>query len=104
MRSAISAIALLSALALASCASNPPEGASQKAVNEDPRAKLLEYRSAKEICSSTSPQCKQWIDMALRCEINLAEGIAGNACSKAESYRERVTGIALSTGPGAYSF
>jgi hypothetical protein len=46
----------------------------------------------------------EWMALALECEQNLANGVAGNACTRAETYREQVTGIALSTTPGAYSF
>jgi hypothetical protein len=44
------------------------------------------------------------MEKALLCETNLVNGIAGSACTQAEQYRERVTGIELSTAPGAFKF
>jgi hypothetical protein len=73
---------------------------------------LLTYRSASETCTSDSPSCATWTEMALQCERQLAgapimvRGVAKgqSACGKAEEYREAVTGIELSTAPGAYEF
>ena len=73
---------------------------------------LLTYRSASETCTSGSPSCVTWTEMALQCERQLAgapimvRGVAKgqSACGKAEEYREAVTGIELSTAPGAYKF
>jgi len=71
---------------------------------KDPRSELLSYRSPAEVCTSDSAECKTWTELALKCEQNLANAVAGNACTKAEEYREQVTGVALSSDPGAYSF
>lgn len=73
-------------------------------VNKDPRSELLSYRGPAEVCSSDSVECKTWAKLALTCEQNLANAVAGNACTKAEQYREQVTGVAVSSDPGAYNF
>jgi hypothetical protein len=65
---------------------------------------LLAFRSSDEICVSSSEACTSWITLSLQCETNLANGIPGDACSQAEALRERETGVALSTDPGAFSF
>ena len=100
--------------AMAACVSPKDDGATsssqsvepalQEANGGDLRNQLLEYRKPSEICQSDSPACKAWMGEALRCETNLANGMAGNACSKAEEYREAVTGIELSTATGAFKF
>ena len=70
----------------------------------DRKAKLLTYRSLDEICTTTSEECKTWTAQAVVCEENLANAVPGNACTLMENYRETVTGIELSTAPGAYNF
>ena len=70
----------------------------------DARSELLSYRRSDETCTSDSVECKTWTELALKCEQNLANAVAGNACTKAEEYREKITGVALSSAPGAYSF
>ena len=67
---------------------------------------LLTYRSASETCTSDSPSCVTWTEMALQCERQLAGApiMVRGACGKAEEYREAATGIELSTAPGAYKF
>jgi len=96
------AFGLLAALTVVGCSSQ--QSARQKPNGGDIRQKLLEYRSAGEVCQSNSPECQSWMEKALVCETNLVNGIAGSACTQAEHYRERVTGIELSTAPGAFNF
>ena len=69
-------------------------------------SELLTYRSASETCTSDSPSCVTWTEMVLQCERQLAGEpiMVRGACTKAEMYREAVTGIELSTAPGAYKF
>jgi hypothetical protein len=67
-------------------------------------------RSADEFCNSTSPECERWTALAIKCEDALRQRDAGYMgrqepyCDQAEQYREQVTGIALSSDPGAYNF
>jgi len=93
---------LLAASTLISCSVKQPEP--QNGNEENLRSKLLEYRSVGEVCQSKSPECQTWMEKALLCETNLVNGIAGSACTQAEQFRERVTGIELSKAPGAFNF
>jgi hypothetical protein len=73
----------------------------QSAANE-----LLAYRSASETCTSNSPECVAWTEMALQCERQLAGApvTVQGACTLAEDFREAVTGVELSSAPGAFKF
>lgn len=70
----------------------------------------VDGRSSEEICNTTSESCQKWTFLAKRCEQNMLQREAGYTgeqvpyCSEAESFRERVTGIDLSTDPGAFNF
>ena len=70
----------------------------------------VEGRSASEACQTTSQECQTWTELAKKCEESLRQREAGYMgrqepyCTQAETYREEVTGIPLSTAPGAYSF
>jgi len=94
------ALAFLLFLPLASC-SSPKEEAFKPGV---------EGRSAEEVCQSTSPDCQQWTALAIKCQENMSrrdEGYMGRLepyCDQMETLREQVTGIAVSSDPGAYSF
>ena len=70
----------------------------------DRQNKLLKYRGPNEVCTSASKACVAWTVKALQCEENLANAVPGTACTQAEMYREAVTGVELSSAPGAYSF
>ncbi|MDC0310446.1 hypothetical protein OAL66_01780 [bacterium] len=67
-------------------------------------------RDASEMCNSDSFECTTWKTLAQQCDKNMArraEGYTGRLepyCTKAEEYREFVTGIDLSSDPGAYNF
>jgi hypothetical protein len=93
-------IALLLFLPLTSC-SAPKKEAFKPGV---------EGRSAEEVCQSTSPECQQWTALAIKCEENTRrrdEGYMGRLepyCGQMEDFREQVTGIPLSSSPGAYAF
>ena len=67
---------------------------------------LLTYRTADQICSSDGGNCMAWTNLALHCELQLNGQPTDydKPCSSAESLRERVTGIDLSSAPGAYNF
>ena len=81
-----------------------------------PQAKLVREpiekwgRSVSEKCHSNSFECKKWTRLAKACDKNMArraDGYMGRLepyCSRAEEYRELVSGVGLSTAPGAYSF
>ena len=94
------AIALLLFLPLTSC-SSPKKEAFKPGV---------EGRSAEEVCQSTSHDCQQWTALAIKCQENMSrrdEGYMGRLepyCDQMETLREQVTGIAVSSDPGAYSF
>jgi len=94
------ALALLLFLPLTSC-SSPKEEAFKPGV---------EGRSAEEVCQSSSPECQQWTALAIKCQENMNrrdEGYMGRLepyCDQMETLREQVTGIAVSSDPGAYSF
>lgn len=101
----------LSGLAVRSEAPTPAVTAEQPQQTPAPasapatdREQLLAFRSSDEICASQTQACADWITLSLQCETNLANGIPGNSCSRAEALRERETGVALSTDPGAYNF
>jgi hypothetical protein len=70
----------------------------------------VEGRGADEVCQSNSAECQQWTELAQKCEENMRQRDAGYMgrqepyCGQMETYRERVTGVALSTAPGAYAF
>lgn len=70
----------------------------------------VEGRSGSEVCNSTSPACQRWTELARKCEDNLRQREAGYMgrqipyCDQAETYREQVTGVAVSSASGAYDF
>jgi hypothetical protein len=104
MRCLIAAIVVAAApLALTACGS--PEPPKQQAF-----APGVEGRGADEVCNSTSKECQEWTALAQQCQENMRrrdEGYMGRLepyCDQMETYRERVTGIALSSDPGAYNF
>lgn len=73
---------------------------------EQKRELLLTYRGADEICNSDGGNCMLWTNLALHCE-RQSNGETTNydkPCSSMESFRERVTGIELSSAPNAYNF
>ena len=90
-------------LALAACGS--PEPPKQQGFTPG-----VEGRSAEEVCNTTSTECQEWTALAEQCQENMRrrdEGYMGRLepyCDQMETYRERVTGIALSSDPGAYNF
>lgn len=68
-------------------------------------------RSSSEVCNSNSQECQTWTALATACQENMRQREAGymgrfdrNYCTEMEEYRERVSGVALSTDPGAYNF
>ena len=64
------------------------------------RQMLTTYRSNSEMCISPSVDCKFWTGLALKCEL----GYSGSPCTRAEAYREQVTGIEVSSAPKAFVF
>lgn len=70
----------------------------------------VEGRAADEVCNTASPACQQWTELAWRCEENMRARDAGDMspqrpyCTEAETLREKITGIPLSSDPGAYAF
>jgi len=64
---------------------------------------LIAKRGADMVCHSGSEACEIWIDSMAQCE-GIASGSYKQPCSFAEDLRERVTGISLSTAPGAFEF
>jgi len=87
-------------LLLCACAPEPPKELS----TQELRAQLLSYRDSSEACDSDSPECRDWTLMALKCEENLANGVRGTDCTKAEEFRELMTGVMNSSDAGAYRF
>lgn len=80
-------------------------------IKPDPYWQVTAMRDFSELCHSGSDACKAWRTLAYECELGMQEMDKGNfdnpyrgSCSEAEALRERVTGISLSTAPGAYSF
>ena len=73
---------------------------------EQKRELLLTYRGPDEICNSDGGNCMLWTNLALHCErqSNGETTSYDKPCSAMESFRERVTGVDLSTAPGAYNF
>jgi len=68
-------------------------------------------RSNNEVCNTSSVECQHWTALAIKCQDNMRrreEGYMGkfdrNYCTEMETYREQVTGVSVSTDPGAYSF
>jgi|694.fasta_scaffold30115_15 hypothetical protein len=70
----------------------------------------VEGREDDEVCQTTTEACQKWTELAKKCEENTKrrnEGFMGKLepyCTEMETYREQVTGIALSTAPGAFDF
>ena len=105
MRTSVPSLPLLALLA--SCASAqsplPPQ-------SPQPFTPGVEGRSAAETCRTTSPECQRWTELARKCAENERQrdqGFTGRLppyCGEMESYREQVTGIPLSSSPGAYQF
>ena len=60
------------------------------------RQRLLVYRS--KVCTTNSAACIKWTEMALQCEKGR------RLCGEMEAYRERVSGVPVSSDPSAYSF
>jgi len=96
---------LLAALGVAAC--SPKQLLSTQPAAFTPG---VEGRGSDEVCQSTSPECQQWTELARKCEDNLRKRDAGDMspqqpyCGQAEELRERVTGIPVSSEPGAYKF
>lgn len=99
------AAAVVVGAALIGCAAEKPTTVSSSPVE----TKTLN-RPANEKCNSDSAECKLWTEISIKCDENLArrdEGYMGKLepwCSQAEEFREQVTGIELSSAPGAYNF
>ena len=81
--------------------------------NQELREKLMRYhsRSASEMCQSDSAKCGEWLYLAESCGYSMKAIDAGQydskfrgSCGKAETFREQVTGVELSTAPGAFTF
>jgi hypothetical protein len=70
----------------------------------------VEGRSQEEVCNSTSQACQRWTELARKCEENMRQREAGYTgrlhpyCGEMEAFREEVTGVPLSSSPGAYDF
>lgn len=78
----------------------------------------VEGRDWDQVCTSTSPECQRWTELARQCEEykrRRDEGYmrlpgpfwalpARITCYQTEAYREEVTGIPLSTDKAAYRF
>jgi hypothetical protein len=83
--------------------------AAQKTVQPIP-APLASERAESERCTSSSEACREWTALAAKCDENMRKRDAGfmgqlpGYCDQAEEVRERATGIANSSDPGAYSF
>ena len=60
------------------------------------RQQLLTYRS--KVCTTNSAACIKWTEMALQCEKGR------RLCGEMEAYRERESGVPVSSDPSAYSF
>jgi hypothetical protein len=96
---------LMDALGVAAC--SPNQSLSTKPAAFTPG---VEGRGSEEVCQSTSPEFQQWTDLARKCEDNLRKRDAGDKspqqpyCTQAEELRQRVTGVPLSSEPGAYNF
>jgi hypothetical protein len=92
---------------LGACSVPEPEAVKPKEVSFKPG---VEGRSADEVCQSTSPECQEWTALARKCEANMRAIEAGDMspkqpyCTEMETLRERITGIADSSAPGAYQF
>ena len=73
---------------------------------EQKRELLLTFRAPGEVCTSDSGECMLWTNLALHCErqYNGETTSYDKPCSSMETFRERITGIDLSSAPGAYSF
>lgn len=67
-------------------------------------------RAANERCNSSSEACKEWTALAEKCDENMRKRDAGymgqlpGYCDQAEALRERASGVANSSDPGAYVF
>ncbi len=74
------------------------------------RKLVVEGRSQEEVCNSTSQACQRWTELARKCEENMRQREAGYTgrlhpyCGEMEAFREEVTGVPLSSSPGAYDF
>ena len=109
------AIASAASVLLISCSADttstsaPQGGANDFQTNltfEEKRAKLLTFRNESDICMSDGGNCMLWTNIMLHCERQMSGETTGYSkpCTSAEEFRERVTGIALSSSPGAYNF
>lgn len=105
--------ALIASLLLGACGaqtktptSSAPDTSNTSMSFSQKREKLLTYRKADEICQSDSGNCMAWTNLALHCERQLAGEVTDyhKPCTAAEEFRERVTGIDLSSAPNAYVF
>ena len=92
---------------LAGCVSAPIKELSHEQMSE----LLAEKRGAESVCVSKTPDCLKWTLLAYQCEKSFEaeedipfSGGVGNPCSKMEEFREKVTGIELSSARGAYAF
>ena len=59
---------------------------------------LKTYRRRSRLCMTNSAVCIKWTELALQCEKGR------KVCGEAEDYRDRMSGVPLSSDPGAYSF
>ena len=109
MTHSIPAALIAAVVAIAPQAANAmprPNGSNTNLSFAQKRQLLLTYRGADEICTSDSGNCMAWTNLALHCERQMSGERTdySKPCTSAESFRERVTGIELSSAPGAYRF
>lgn len=102
----ITAIAALSLIAAPAQALPKPNALNTNLSFAQKRQLLLTYRDSNEICMTDGGNCMAWTNMALHCErqLNGERTDFRKPCTRAETFRERVTGIESSSAPGAYSF
>ena len=93
----IAAAAVL--IAATGCATKPEPPTVAEMTPEARYAALLKIRGYDKVCHSGDAACERWTELMLGCENETTR-----TCMAAEQLRERVTGIELSSAPGAYDF
>ena len=86
-------------LASTACSSEPKPPTIAEMTPQQRYEQLLAIRGEDKVCHGDTDDCNRWTELMLGCETEQTR-----TCMDAEQLRERITGVQLSSAPGAYNF
>ena len=104
LRAPIAAAVLL--LGATGCTTEPKLPTIGEMTSGQIHSELVDLRGEDRVCDGDSGECAHWVILALHCERQY-NGIStgyDQPCGDMEDLREQLTGIDLSSAPGAYNF